>query len=83
MYEEESKNSMQKKVLLTSRRDVRLAETKEKLQQELREKCTMQLVHSAEKLAKFLLNQKKTVLYTAVSVLQSSANNKNNKVKPS
>ena len=55
---------------------VKLAETREKQQQEDPEKCTMLFVLNAVKLVRYRLNRRKAVRCTAVNASQSSAKKK-------
>ncbi len=64
-----NRNSTLKKALLTSLRDVRIAEMQEKQHQEDREKCMMLSAQAAEPLVRFRFSQRKTDLYTAVNAL--------------
>jgi hypothetical protein len=61
---------MQRRALITSPRDARLAVTQERTEQEAPEKCSMQFALSAAKNAKFLSIPPRARLFIAASALQ-------------
>lgn len=61
---------MQRRALIMSPRDARLAVTQERTEQEAPEKCSMQFALSAAKNAKFLSIPPRARLFIAASALQ-------------